>query len=169
MDAAIRFGTGDWDGCQVDKIFDIYVQPICSPKLLDKTAARMSISDLSDYNWLGYQHLPRLWQQWLDAAGDGEVTTKKKEIELDNVSVAVQAAVDGLGIIPMYRPLADHLLDSGSLVPAHEFMMLKPEAYYFVCPLNYKEHKPTAIFREWLLSEAKSFTEKWNKNHEIKI
>lgn len=161
MDAAIRLGTGDWPSCQVDKLIDIHVQPVCAPGLMAKPVADNRVEDLAKYNWLGYAHLPNLWQDWLQDAGCGEMCTAKKEIELDNVAVAVQAAVDGLGIIPMYRPLADPLLASGQLVLAHEHIMLKPEAYYLVSPEGGNKHAPTDIFRQWVLAEAESFRQNW--------
>ncbi len=165
IEAAIRLGHGDWEGVQCDKLFDIYVQPVCAPSLLEKAGGHMSISDLANFNWLGYKHLPDLWHQWLAAAGDAKIYTEKKEIELDSVAVAVQAAVDGLGIIPMYRPLADPLLKSGQLVVANNYMMKKPNAYYFVCPNNYSEHKPTQEFRQWVLNEAQDFERQWTLDH----
>ena len=118
---------------------------------------------MQEHNWLHYKHLPELWSRWLDAAGIGKVETNKKHIELDNVAIAVQAAVDGLGVIPMYRPLADPLLDSGQLVVAHPYPMLKQESYYFVCPQNSPARAPAGIFGAWIVSVAKEFRKRWSQ------
>lgn len=163
IDAAIRFGHGDWEGCQTDKLLDVYVQLVCAPELLESDAATVNVNYLEEHNWLHYKHLPKLWPQWLESVGIEGMKTKKKNIELDNVAIAVQAAIDGLGIIPMYRPLADPLLDSGRLVIAHPYLMLKQEAYYFVCSENDPTHTPTEIFRTWILSIAKEFQTHWDQ------
>jgi len=162
MDAAIRLGAGPWEGYHADKLLDVYVQPVCAPELLARQK-QAGLGGLAEHNWLHYKHLPDLWSQWLSEAGAVGLQSSKLNHELDNVAVAVQAAVDGLGIIPMYRPLADPLLESGKLVVAHEFMMLKAESYYFVCPNDYASHPPTDIFRAWLLSEAEEFRSQWSE------
>ncbi len=163
IDAAIRFGHGDWEGYQSDKLLDIHVQLVCAPGLLEGNESIDSPHYLEEHNWLHYKHLPELWPEWLDSVGTGKIKTNKKNIELDNVAIAVQAAVDGLGIIPMYRPLADPLLNSGQLVIAHPHLILKREAYYFVCRENNPRHTPTDIFRTWILSIAKEFRTHWDQ------
>ena len=163
MDAAIRLGNGDWQGCQVDKLIDIYVQPVCSPLLLSSPTDTLDIKELVNYNWLHYKHLPDLWPQWLAKLGHSGMTTNKRNIEFDNVAVATQAAVDGLGIIPMYRPLADPLLDEQKLILAHDFIMKKEQSYYFVCPDNYQQNNATQFFRDWIIEESNRSQQNWLK------
>ncbi|WP_081848152.1 LysR substrate-binding domain-containing protein [Microbulbifer sp. HZ11] len=158
MDAAVRLGTGSWPGCQSDKLLDVHIQLVCAPELLTAARTGLSLPEIEQHPWLGYKHLPELWPNWLaKAGGDASAFARKRVMAFDNVAVAVQAAVDGLGIIPMYRPLVDPLLDSGKLVVAHEFTMLCEKAYYFVCPTSYATHKPTVMFRKWILAEAEEF------------
>jgi LysR family glycine cleavage system transcriptional activator len=162
MDAVIRLGSGQWEGYHADKLLDVYVQPVCAPELLARQK-QGGLAGLAEHNWLHYKHLPDLWSQWLGEAGASGLQSSQLNHELDNVAVAVQAAVDGLGIIPMYRPLADPLLESGTLVVAHDYMMLKSESYYFVCPSDYASHPPIDDFRTWLLAEAKEFRSQWSE------
>lgn len=163
MDAAIRLGNGDWPGCKSDKLIDIYVQPVCSPLLLDELYDPNDISSLANYNWLHYDHLSTLWAQWLSNTSSPALKTNKRNIAFDNVAVATQAAVDGLGIIPMYRPLADPLLQEGKLVVAHEYMALKKESYYFVCPETYESDQAIILFRNWILKESLEAQAQWQK------
>jgi LysR family glycine cleavage system transcriptional activator len=167
MDAAIRLGNGDWLGFHSDKLLDIYVQPVCSPSLLDELYDSDDISSLANYNWLHYNHLSKLWPQWLSKTNVPSLKTNKRNIIFDNVAVATQAAVDGLGIIPMYRPLADPLLKEGKLVVAHEYMMLKKESYYFVCPETYEGDQPTSFFREWIIKESHDAQQQWKTENRI--
>jgi LysR family glycine cleavage system transcriptional activator len=163
MDAAIRLGKGDWAGCHSDKLIDIYVQPVCSPSLLDELHNSSDINNLATYNWLHYNHLPNLWSQWLSKTNAPSLKTYKRNIVFDNVAVATQAAVDGLGIIPMYRPLADPLLQEGKLVLAHEYMALKEESYYFVCPETYENDQAINTFRNWIITEAQKANQEWQQ------
>ncbi|MEP0176876.1 MAG: LysR substrate-binding domain-containing protein [Paraglaciecola sp.] len=165
MNAAIRLGTGDWPGCHSEKLLDVYVQPVCAPSLLDAQHDFDDVSSLANYNWLHYDHLSKLWEQWLSKSNQPGLLTDKKNITFDNVAVATQAAVDGLGIIPMYRPLADNLLKEGKLVVAHNHMMLKPETYYFVCPEHFENNPTIKVFRDWLVAESQESQQLWNQAH----
>lgn len=167
MDAAIRLGSGDWLGCHSDKLLNIYVQPVCSPTLLDEIYQCGDINSLANYNWLHYNHLSTLWAQWLSNANAPSLKTNKRNITFDNVAVATQAAVDGLGIIPMYRPLADPLLQEGKLVVAHEHMMLKKESYYFVCPDTYLGDQAINLFREWIIKQSHDAQRQWETENKV--
>jgi LysR family glycine cleavage system transcriptional activator len=163
MDAAIRLGNGVWPGCHSDKLIDIYVQPVCSPSLLDDLYDSNDISSLANYNWLHYNHLSNLWAQWLSNTSSPTLKTNKRNIVFDNVAVATQAAVDGLGIIPMYRPLADPLIQEGKLVVANEYMALKKESYYFVCPETYESDQAISLFRDWIIKESQESQQQWQQ------
>lgn len=167
MDAAIRLGNGDWLGCHSDKLFNIYVQPVCSPALLDELYHSDDINSLANYNWLHYNHLSTLWSQWLSNTSAPSLKTNKRNITFDNVAVATQAAVDGLGIIPMYRPLADPLLQEGKLVVAHDHMMLKKESYYFVCPETYIGDQAISLFRDWIITESHDAQRQWEIENKV--
>lgn len=169
MDAAIRLGTGNWLACQSDKLVDIYVQLVCSPALLDSHHDTQNVTCLTKYNWLHYSHLDDLWDQWLLKVNYVGARSSKREISFDNVAVATQAAVDGLGIIPMYRPLADPLLKEGKLVVANDFMMLKNESYYFVCPSNYVDYESISIFRDWIIKEAIESQNRWDLENNLSV
>jgi len=162
MDAAIRLGKGNWPGCHSDKLIDIYVQPVCSPALLDEFNSD-DINSLTTCNWLHYSHLPNLWTQWLSKANAPHLKTSKRNIVFDNVAVVTQAAVDGLGIIPMYRPLADPLIQEGKLVVAHQYMALKEESYYFVCPETYENDQAISRFRDWIIKESQNAQKEWQQ------
>lgn len=162
MDAAIRLGRGDWPSCHSDKLIDIYVQPVCAPSLLQDINS--DVKGLAESNWLHYAHLPNLWSEWLSDTGAPNLTTNKRDIVFDNVAVATQAAVDGLGVIPMYRPLADPLLQEGKLVIANQHMSKKSEAYYFVCPQTYEQDLAIKCFREWIIKESQIAQEEWNED-----
>jgi len=158
LDAAIRLGNGLWPNCTANKLFDIYVQPVCSPALLASIQAEDDYTRISQLPWLGYSHLPSLWQRWLSGQGAQYQNLQDKNITyMDAVAIAVQAAINGLGIIPMYKPLAEPLLNSGQLVVAHPYSHKIPEAYYFVAGDDYDRHRPSRVFREWLLEAAGKF------------
>ncbi|MFL0797328.1 MAG: LysR family transcriptional regulator [Cellvibrionaceae bacterium] len=150
---AIRLGTGQWENCHVDKLLDIYVNMCASPSLLGN-APFEDIYQLEDYNWLHYSHLPNLWEQWACSAGVPDLKTKKKNIVFDNVAVATQAVIDGLGILPCYQCFSEHLLADHRIANAYEHSMKKAESYYLLSPLNYENQWAIKKFRDWAVMES---------------
>lgn len=150
---SIRLGTGQWENCHVDKLLDVNVKLCAAPNLIGDDNFE-DIHQLEEYNWLHYGHLPNLWEQWAKSAGVPELKTKQKNIILDNVTVAQRAAIDGLGILPCYECLSDHIIANGTVVPTHDHVMKKPESYYLICPSNYENQWDVKIFRDWLVAEA---------------
>jgi LysR family glycine cleavage system transcriptional activator len=70
--------------------------PVCSPAL----AARLPLADITDlgrHTLLHVATMPRLWNDWLRAAGAIEVD-QAAALTFDHFYLAVQAALDGLGV-----------------------------------------------------------------------
>lgn len=155
---AIRLGTGQWENCHADKLLDVYVQLCAAPNLIAGDCFE-DIHQLEEYNWLHYSHLPNLWEQWAESAGVPGLKTKRKNIVLDNVTVAQRAAIDGLGILPCYQCLFDNIIDNGSVVPIHDHVMKKSESYYLLSPSNYENQWAVKIFRDWLVAESEQYTQ----------
>ncbi len=153
MGVAIRLGTGRWENCHVDKLLDIYVNMCASPNLVGD-ATFEDIRQIEDYNWLHYSHMPNLWEQWANSAGVPGLKTKKKNIVFDNVAVATQAVIDGLGILPCYQCFSEHLLADRRIKVVYDYAMKKPESYYLLCPLNYENQWAVKKFRDWAVDES---------------
>ena len=84
-------------------------------------------------------------------------------VEFDTTQMAVQAAIEGLGVAlgpPEY--FADEL-ESGKLIQPFEVYIETDEAFFLVCPTGRAEEPKIKAFREWILAEAaKSEAEKTN-------
>src|ERR1700743_698264 len=70
VDAAIRYGRGNWPGLRADWLMADEVFPVCSPKLLEGDKPLSCPQDLAQLTLLhttgGYDDD---WRQWLTAAG----------------------------------------------------------------------------------------------------
>ena len=67
---------------------------------------------------------------------------------------AMQAAVEGAGVVLGWRSLAQADLDSGRLTIPFDLPLPMDVAFYFVYPEPSAERPKLARFREWLLSVA---------------
>ena len=73
FDIAIRFGTGNYPGWRVDKLFDVVAMPLCSPRLLEGAHPLRTVADLRHHNLLHDDTISAEqggigWNVWLHAA-----------------------------------------------------------------------------------------------------
>lgn len=157
VDLAIRFGKGDYPGCRVDKLFAVTAIPLCSPRLLAGEHPLESPQDLRFHTLLHddtrYEGRPD-WKTWLDAAGVDEVDADHG-VHFNHVNLALTAAIEGQGVVLSIKALAADDIAAGRLVIPFDIALPLEYAYYLITLDEVTDHERTAVFREWLLQEAR--------------
>ena len=99
IDAAIRYGRGQWAGLHADWLMADELFPVCSPALIEGNNGLRKPEDLAHQTLLhtsgGFSDD---WRQWLTAAGLPSRISAQPGQTFDLVLVTVQAAIDGLGV-----------------------------------------------------------------------
>lgn len=161
MDVAVRFGHGNYPGCRVDRVFDVAVVPLCSPALMEGDHPLSEHGNLAHHTLLHddtpYEDHPA-WPDWLKAAGISGVSTKRG-LHFNQVSMALQAAIDGQGVVLSLDALAVDDVQAGRLVVPFSFRLPISGAYYLICLRESASIPRIQAFREWLLHEAAEFGE----------
>lgn len=161
VDVAISFGTNHYQGGNAEKLFVVSAIPVCSPALLADTHPHplRTPSDLAfhtllhdDTDYIGHP----TWADWLNLHGINGVNTSRG-LHFNHVSLALDAAVDGQGILLSLKPLAESDIDAGRLCVPFNLAMPLEHAYYIVRPQKPtdggQQHASDA-FVEWLREEA---------------
>ncbi|MGH8729604.1 MAG: transcriptional regulator GcvA [Burkholderiales bacterium] len=159
-DIEIRFGLGNYPGFRVDKLFPICLVPLCSPKLLEGEHPLRAPEDLrhhvllhDDTLALAPQHPG--WEMWLEAAGVSGVDPTRGS-HFSHASLALAAAVDGLGVAVNLSVLAAEHIAAGHLLVPFEPGIPLTSAYYLLTPETKESDPKLAAFRQWLLNEAQA-------------
>jgi LysR family glycine cleavage system transcriptional activator len=158
VDVAIRFGQGQYPGCQVDKLLPVAVVPLCSPKLMSGKNPLRQPADLRKHTLLhddtAYEGRPD-WASWLALAGVTGVDPVHG-LHFNHSALALDAAADAQGVALTLLPLAATDLDSGRLVVPFTQRVELDAAYYLISlPTEDETEAPEiAAFRDWLLGEA---------------
>jgi LysR family transcriptional regulator, glycine cleavage system transcriptional activator len=159
-DLEIRFGTGRYPGCRVEKLLSVNVLPVCSPRLVEGEQALRSPEDLRHQTLLHDDAL-RLndeqaeWAVWLNRAGVLNADATRGP-HLSHAALALDAAADGLGVALTIEPLAAVDLATGRLVAPFDLRVPLSSAYYVVCQQARENQPHIAAFREWLLAEVRT-------------
>jgi LysR family glycine cleavage system transcriptional activator len=161
IDLAVRHGDGTASGLHVTRLCMEELFPACSPKLLDGRKGLRSPSDLGRFRLL-HVNDHQGWSQWLDFAGVSGVDLAHGPI-LNQASMAIDAAVDGQGVVLARTALAAWDLIGGRLVRPFDIAMPASYAYWIVCSKAVAKLPKIVAFSDWLLAEAAEDARQLNK------
>ena len=154
VDAAVRFGFGQYEGLHVEPLLDEVFFPVCSPNY-NSGQLPATPADLPSYALLRSDD--ELWRPWFAAAGLISASEPKRGVLYQDSSNLLQAAADGQGIALVRRSIAMHEIAAGRLVRLFDIDGPSPWAYYFVCPPRSMETARVRAFRDWLFEEVEKF------------
>ena len=158
MDLDIRYGLGKWTGFHSMPVTSDFVLPLCSPEyrdaLMSKTADPRGA--LRSAKLIDSARALCQWDYWLMRNGISDVANHKS-ILIDRSSMAIQLALDGVGVVLESLTLAAKEVYSGALVPLMPSIgVIAFPAYWMVCPNRYVSRRAVGIFMAWLMESAKT-------------
>jgi LysR family glycine cleavage system transcriptional activator len=153
VDAGIRYGRGQWPGLRAERLLSADMIPVCSPLLLEGPNPLRTPDDLVHHQLLHVLNAPDEWRVWLTAAGVQSVDPDRG-LKFDHTALAVQAALNGMGVALGAGALVDHDLAAGRLVEPFDLELPTDSAYYFVAPEGTADQPKIKAFRDWLREQA---------------
>ncbi len=158
FDAAIRLGRGSYPGLEVHEIFAESVVPMCTPGLIEGPHPLRHPSDLRNHvllhdDSLRFERAAPDWAMWLKAAGAKQVDASRGP-HFSHPDHAMQAAMDGAGVVLGWRTLATADLAAGRLAIPFDVALPMQLGFFFVCSHVGSERPKIVAFRDWLLGES---------------
>jgi LysR family glycine cleavage system transcriptional activator len=159
-DLGIRYGRGSWRGMTAEHLLDEEIAPVCAPTYLSARPIK-SLEDLSKANLIhdGTMDDTGLdfpdWGSWFRTFGI-EIE-KRPAVHFSSSLPAIQAAIDGFGVILGRSTLVDAELGDGRLVKPVPETMDTGFGYYLVVPEEAPISVAAMTFLNWLRNEAASF------------
>lgn len=152
VDAAIRYGRGQWQDLRADWMMADQLFPVCSPALLAGDNALKKPEDLARFTLLHTSASSDDWRQWLTAAGLPANLAKNPGVTFDLSFMTVQAAIDGIGVAIGHTSFVQDDIAKGRLVAPFDMTLPQDAGYYFVAPQDKAASPKIVAFREWLLA-----------------
>ena len=174
VDLDLRYGRGNWPGLHSEAIVYDYLMPMCSPDYL----VQLEDHDTSPEERLTQARLidsvktTMQWDNWL-ARHRIQRRSDTSALRFDRSSLAIQQAINGLGVVLDSTTLArDELLD-GTLVPlVPELGAIRFPGYWIVSPARHQSRRLVKVFSEWIKAEAQQHSrevEKYLAQHKIAV
>lgn len=155
IDAAIRYGRGQWPGLRADWLMADELFPVCSPALLEGRRPLRRPEDLHHHTLL---HTTigsnEDWRLWLTAAGLPLDLLQGPGLSFDLTLMTVQAAIDGLGVAIGRTTYVEADIARGRLVVPFAIRLPADAGFYLVTPQNRADTPRLAAFRAWLAASA---------------
>jgi LysR family transcriptional regulator, glycine cleavage system transcriptional activator len=146
IDAAIRYGPGNWADVATTKLGDEHLFPVCSPALAARHSFR-TVGDLASAPLLRSAWQP--WTPWFQAVGITDAEPQSGA-SFSDVGLMLQSAVAGNGVALGRALLVGDLVDAGTLVQLSEITVPDIYGYYLVSSAKRSASKALQNFENWL-------------------
>src|SRR5215470_9637454 len=145
----IILGDGTWPGYEAEPMFSADLFPVCAPSLARRLRQP---ADLRQETLLQVQHSPEEWPLWLAAA---RVKVNVLGPRFDSYAMAIQAALDGVGVAIGLRPYVEDDIACGRLVAPFRLAVAKGRSWYLVYRPYREDDASLIAFRGWLRENIK--------------
>jgi LysR family glycine cleavage system transcriptional activator len=154
VDAAIRYGSGNYPDLVTESLFQDSFAPVCTPSIA--TLARHDLQQVAliHFEWgqAARDHeLAPVWRTWLRRAGREDVDPESGLSFTDEIH-AVQATIAGQGVGLLSLTLVAEELASGVLVQPFD-LRLESFKYSLVYSARAAERPATRVLRQWVRSQ----------------
>jgi LysR family glycine cleavage system transcriptional activator len=158
-DLAIRFGKGQADGVYVERLLDEHMAPMCAPELLKGAHPIRAPGDLRHHQLIHDISVPAAtsrptWKTWFDLAGVSG-GNPLRGLRCSLADLALQAAVNGAGVVLGRVTLARDDIDAGRLVQPFALSIPTDYSYFILIAKPKLRHPAVILFRDWLLAQAR--------------
>ncbi|WP_024889374.1 LysR family transcriptional regulator [Luteimonas huabeiensis] len=146
LDAAIRFGDGDWQGLACTPVVDTLFAPACAPALARRLASPRDLARAT----LLRSYRGDEWPRWLQAADAPGIEARGPVFDSSLALAGAAAAGAGVALLPL-RMFERELADGRLLQPFPVGIRLG--RYWFARLRSRREREPVRRLRLWLQAQ----------------
>ncbi|MBL8330878.1 MAG: LysR family transcriptional regulator [Rubrivivax sp.] len=152
LDASLEFGDGQRSDAASTFVMALELRPLASPAWVRlhgrRLTARTPASAL-----IHQSTVPEAWPGWLATAGL-TLAPGPSGPRHDQLSMALHAALAGLGVALLPGFMADDAVAAGKLLPLSPRSWRAPRAYHLAVPHSTPALPAVDTFARWLLAQA---------------
>lgn len=164
LDAAIRFGDGNWPELDCRPLCNIALSPVCSPEYAN-THDMQSLADLSSLQLISPTSDLEQWRLLL-----GESASQNADILIcDSYLAALKAATEGLGVTLALLPTTNAWINDGRLVLPFDAKITTASCYWLVAPKRFQGGDALDALHRWACSLFENLGELDQELEEISL
>lgn len=151
VDVVLQVAKEPPPGFHAERLVNLELFPVCSPTLLSRQPA--VLDDIAEHRLLHLNTMPSIWAEWLQLVGRPDLLEGRVH-HYDTFSLALDAAVGGLGLTMGTDVICQRDLQKGRLVAPFPQRLVSARAMYFVCRKQDVGKPIIRRFRNWLFKQA---------------
>lgn len=156
IDAAVRYGAGQYPNAVAERVLEETVTPVCSPAYRPTTGPLSSPAELAGCTLLHEDRMLANWERWFALAGLGKLRSRGPAYS--HGSLAIEAALRGEGVVLGRSVLVAEDLAAGRLVaPFPALKLVAERGYDLVYRPGTQDHPKVRAVREWLADDIRLF------------
>jgi len=157
FDAALYFGRSLWPGLQGRCLLnDDDLLLVCAPGLLAGKGT-LALADIEQLPRVSLRDIPNAWRDWGVAAGLATADSPVADHRFEMYVMAINAALESLGVALLPRSLIGRELAQGRLVQAHPTTLPNPDFIYCAYPDHTPLNQAFLQFEGWLLETVAAY------------
>lgn len=152
LDASLEFGDGQRSDAVCTPVLALELRPLASPAWVERHGRRLSAQTPTAV-LIHHTTVPEAWPGWLSAAGL-ELAAGPGGPRHDQMSMALNAALNGLGVALLPSFMSDDAMAAGQLVPLSTRRWRATRAYHLAVPRSAAPLRAVSTFAQWLLAQT---------------
>ena len=157
IDVALRFGKGEWPGCNAILLFNEQIVPVASARYLERMPQVNQPEDLLQHTLLHAHAEDRSWfdwEQWFDHYGVKH-PKRLSGPSFDNHVMMMQAALTEGGVALGWIGTASEFVRLNQLEEVFEDILNVDGGVYLVTRADAHPSPELALFMDWITDQAK--------------
>lgn len=152
VDAAIRWGNGNWPGLVATPLFGTNLSPVCAPDYIKPDHPLRTSRDLGFYTLL-HEDSYEDWHRWMQLDGCDDMDVDSGPI-IDDSNALLTAALAGHGIALGRLALLQPELESGKLVRPFANEIVSHGQYWLIYDASQSTRPALVALREFLNAQV---------------
>ena len=149
---SVDWGSGDWQGLEATRLFEIDYAPVLSPALLRERGGLRHPSDLKRFPII-HQWDRQEWTSWYKLTDANYPEFEQETIMRDSNNV-IQAALEGQGVVMGLFPFVENEINSGRLIRPFNTFLRPTRAYHLLTRPGARSAPEIKAICEWIEAEA---------------
>ncbi len=150
IDMGVNFGRGDWRDLECAHLLNSRLVPVCSPALLNGDKPLNTPGDLKRHTLLRVASRPDEWPRMLRQANVSS-TDIGRMMTFSSTSLAMSAAIEGVGIALADEKLVEREVLYGLLAKPFDLVLDSGTAFYLVYPRGRQLSYGMKAFNDWVI------------------
>lgn len=152
VDLAIRMGRGGWQGLTANRLLEQEIVPVCAPSLHDRLTG---VAEIENAPLIHVVKASEDWGFWAKAKGL-PAPDPARGLCVDTIQMAMEAAMEGLGVALGRKPFLQRELQEGRLQEIWGPAIPCAVGYWLVGARSRAGDPSISAFRRWIVGEARS-------------